>query len=70
MSNQSHPMQGDGRESRKSVQVLEELQRRWRGSSGTGGHLLGDKLVAVETKCEQLEEKLADARSEVTSCLD
>ena len=45
--------------------MLEELQKRWRGSSAEG-HLLGDKVTAMEAKCEQLEEKLADARSEVT----
>ena len=44
--------------------VLDELQKRWR-ESGSGGRLLGDKLTAMETKCEQLEEKLADARSVV-----
>ena len=48
--------------------VLEELQKKWRdSSSSTEGRLLGDKLAAMETKCEQLEEKLADARSEVNN---
>ena len=60
--------QGGGRESKRAVLVLEELQKKWRdSSSSTEGRLLGDKLAAMETKCEQLEEKLADARSEVNN---
>ena len=46
--------------------VLDELQKRWRESS-SGDRLLGDKLAAMETKCDQLEEKLADARSVITN---
>lgn len=62
--------QGGGRECKKARLVLEELQKKWRdSSSSTEGHLLGDKLAAMETKCEQLEEKLADARSEVNSSI-
>ena len=41
--------------------VLDELRQRWRESCDHGHG--GDKLVSMETKCEQLEEKLADARS-------
>ncbi|MCG8622818.1 MAG: hypothetical protein MJE68_12590 [Proteobacteria bacterium] len=60
--------QSGGRESRKATLVLEQLQKKWReSSSSTESHLLGDKLAAMETKCEQLEEKLADTRSEVKS---
>ena len=62
--------QSGGRESRRAALVLEQLQRKWReSSSSTEGRLLGDKLAAMETKCEQLEEKLADTRSEVNSSI-
>ena len=50
--------------------MLEQLQKKWReSSSSTESHLLGDKLAAMETKCEQLEEKLADTRSEVKNSI-
>ena len=59
-----------GRESGKAQLVLEQLHKKWReSSSSTEDRLLGDKLAAMETKCEQLEEKLADARSEVNSSI-
>ena len=62
--------QSGGRESRKATLVLEQLQKKWRESSSSSeGRLLGDKLAAMETKCEQLEEKLADTRSEVNSSI-
>ena len=44
----------------KALLVLDELRQRWRDLNTDGQ--LGDKLAAMETKCEQLEEKLSDAR--------
>lgn len=43
----------------KAALVLDELRQRWRESHDHSHR--GDK-VTMETKCEQLEEKLADAR--------
>lgn len=45
---------------RKASLVLEELRQRWTQPKDNGQ--LEGKLVAMETKCEQLEEKLADAK--------
>ena len=47
--------------------VLNEVRQRMRETKERGHGR--DKLVAMETKCEQLEEKLADARLEMVVCL-